>query len=59
MQEIDGLNDKHYAETKEAVDKLMNIKVALHQHDKILDEQTDEFKGRVGAADANIKAMQF
>lgn len=36
----------------------MDLKVALAEHDVILDDQIDDFKSRIGAADGNIQAMQ-
>lgn len=32
----------------------MDLKVALNEHDVILDEQIDDFKTRIGNADGNI-----
>jgi len=32
--------------------------VALHEHDKVLDEQIDDFKARIGAAEGNIQMLE-
>lgn len=31
--------------------------MALHEHDKVLDDQIDDFKARIGTADGNIHVM--
>ena len=38
MQEFDKLNDQFFEESKKAVNALVDSKVAVHAHDKILDD---------------------
>lgn len=37
---------------------LVDTKVAVHKHDKILDDQIDDFKERLGTIESNIEALQ-
>jgi hypothetical protein len=34
------------------------LKVAIHKHDKVLDEKIEDFKGRVGVLDSNNDALR-
>lgn len=57
MQELGQMNEKYYEEVKKGVNNLVDSKVAVHAHDKILDDQIDEFKEKIGAIEGNIRAM--
>jgi hypothetical protein len=52
--EVDSCNDKYFAQVQSSVTNLVDLKVALHEHDKVLDEQIDDFKSRIGAVEGNI-----
>lgn len=52
------LNEKYFEEVKKAVDSLVNAKVAVHAHDKILDDQIDEFKSKMGSINENIQTLE-
>ena len=52
------LNDKYFEEVKKGVNALVDTKVAVHKHDKILDDQIDEFKARLGTIESNIETLQ-
>ena len=58
VQEIDELNNKYYEEVTKAVNALVDSKVAVHAHDKILDDQIDDFKNRLSTIDGNIGSLQ-
>ncbi len=47
MKEFDELNDKFFEESKKTVNALVDSKVAVHAHDKILDDQIDDYKERL------------
>lgn len=53
MSEIESINDKYYAEAQNSINSLVDLKVALHEHDKILDDQIDDFKARIVSALSN------
>lgn len=52
------MNDKYYAESMKTCQNLIDIKAALHQHDKILDDKIDTYKARLGALDGNNEALK-
>ena len=37
---------------------LVDSKVAVHAHDKVLDDQIDEYKEKLSVIDGNINALQ-
>jgi len=47
MQDFEELNTKYFNEVTKAVNALVDSKVAVHAHDKILDDQVDDFKERL------------
>lgn len=47
MNDLDSMNDKYFAEAQSSINSLIDLKVALHEHDKILDDQIDDFKARI------------
>jgi len=47
MQDFEELNTKYFNEVLKAVNALVDSKVAVHAHDKILDDQIDDFKERL------------
>ena len=47
MQDFEELNTKFFNEVTKAVNALVDSKVAVHAHDKILDDQVDDFKERL------------
>lgn len=47
MQEFQQLNEQYFAEVTKAVNALVDSKVAVHAHDKILDDQIDDFQSRL------------
>ena len=47
LNDLDTINDKYFAEAQSSITALVDIKVALHEHDKILDDQIDDFKARI------------
>lgn len=57
-QDLTQLNEKYFEEVKKAVDSLVNAKVAVHAHDKILDDQIDEFKSKMGSINENIQTLE-
>ena len=56
-RELNELNDKYFEEVKKGVNCLVDSKVAIHAHDKILDDQIDDFKEKIGTIEGNIQAM--
>jgi len=54
---LNTFNDKYFEEVKKAVDSLVNAKIAVHAHDKILDDQIDEFKSKMGSINENIQTL--
>jgi hypothetical protein len=48
IAKLDAHNEKYFTETCEAVRNLVDIKKALHAHDRILDEKTELFKSNLG-----------
>ena len=51
------MNDSYFEEVKKAVNALVDSKVAVHAHDKILDDQIDDFKNRLSTIDGNIGSI--
>ena len=47
MADFEELNSKYFDEVTKAVNALVDSKVAVHAHDKILDDQIDDFKERL------------
>ena len=47
MQEVDALNEKYFNAVSTGVNALVDTKVAVHKHDKVLDDQIDDFKDRI------------
>ena len=58
MREFQELNDKYYEQVKTSVNALVDCKVAVHKHDKILDDQIDEYRAKIGEIEGNISALQ-
>lgn len=54
---MDELNNKYFDEVTKAVNALVDSKVAVHAHDKILDDQIDDFKNRLSNIDGNIGSI--
>jgi len=57
ISELETINEKHYEAARSTVNNLVDVKVALHRHDKILDDQIEDFTARIGIADGNINAL--
>ena len=57
IQEFDELNSKYFKEVTNCVNALVDSKVAVHAHDKILDDQIDDFKNRLTVIDGNIQGL--
>jgi len=38
LNDLDGINDSFFEQTKNSINALIDLKVALHEHDKILDD---------------------
>lgn len=57
MQEMEEINTQYFLEVTKAVNALVDSKVAVHAHDKILDDQIDDFKSRISVIDGNIDAL--
>ena len=57
MQEMEEINTQYFLEVTKAVNALVDSKVAVHAHDKILDDQIDDFKSRLSVIDGNIDAL--
>lgn len=47
MTDLDTMNDKFFEQAKNSINSLIDLKVALHEHDKVLDDQIDDFKARI------------
>ena len=52
------MNDKYYAEVMKTCQNLVDVKAALHKHDKVLDDKIDSYKARLGALDGNCEALK-
>ena len=52
------MNERYFNEVMKAVNSLVDSKVAVHAHDKILDDQIDEFKNKLSTIDGNINSLQ-
>lgn len=57
MQEFEELNTKFFMDVTTCVNALVDSKVAVHAHDKILDDQIDDFKNRLTSIDGNIQGL--
>ena len=57
VREMNDHNDKYYENVKTAVNNLVDAKVAVHAHDKVLDDQIDEFKDKIAAIEGNTNAL--
>ena len=58
MLEFEELNTKYFNEVTKAVNGLVDSKVAVHAHDKILDDQIEDFKNRLTVIDGDIQTLQ-
>jgi hypothetical protein len=56
---MDELNGRYFDEVTKAVNALVDSKVAVHAHDKILDDQIDDFKSRLSTIDGNIDSLKY
>ena len=41
-----------------AANALVDLKVAVHKHDQILDDKIDDYKARLGELDGNCEALK-
>ena len=57
FQNISKMNEEYYEEVKVGVNALVDLKVKVHQHDKVLDDQIDEYKKKIGDIEENIQIM--
>ena len=57
MQEFEELNTKYFMEVTKCTNALVDSKVAVHAHDKVLDDQIDDFKNRLTSIDGNIQGL--
>ena len=57
MQEFEELNTKYFNDVTTCVNALVDSKVAVHAHDKVLDDQIDDFKNRLTVIDGNIQGL--
>lgn len=58
MVEFEELNTKYFNEVTKAVNALVDSKVAVHAHDKVLDDQIDDFKNRLTVIEGNIHSLE-
>jgi len=58
MSDFETLNTDFFNEVNKSVNALVDSKVAVHAHDKILDDQIDDFKERLTVIDGNINSLQ-
>jgi len=55
---VESLNEQYHREALKTVDNLINLKVAIHQHDKVLDDKIEDFRSQVGTLSGNIEALK-
>lgn len=55
---MDQLNDKYYGESILAINQLIDLKIAVHKLDKVLDDKIEDFNARLGALDGNNEALK-
>ncbi len=56
--ELDSLNDKFYIETMATCSTLVDLKVAVVQHDIVLDNKIEEFTRNIGGLDGNCEVLK-
>ena len=47
IEMVDRCNQSTYDANKQLVNSLVDVKVALHKHDEILDDKTEEYKAKL------------
>jgi len=52
ITEFESFNQKFFEEAITSVNVLVDLKVAVHRHDAILDDKTDSLKVRLGVFDS-------
>ena len=58
IAEMEMMNGRYFEEVKKAVTALVDSKVAVHAHDKVLDDEIDDFKNRLSTIDGNIDSIR-
>ena len=52
------MNIKIHNANKQLVATLVDVKVAVHKHDKVLDDKIEDFKGRLGAIEGATSSIE-
>ena len=52
IAEFDAINQKYFEEAIQSVNCLVDLKVAVHRHDAVLDDKIDALKVRLGVFDS-------
>jgi len=55
---VESLNDQYHREALKTVGNLIDLKVAIHKHDHVLDDKIDDFRSQVGTLSGNIEALK-
>ena len=52
------MNNRIHNANKQLVATLVDVKLAVHKHDKVLDDKIEDFKGRIGAIDGATASLE-
>lgn len=53
IEELDTFNQKYFEEVVQSVNALVDLKVAVHRHDAVLDDKIDGLKVLLGVFDSD------
>jgi len=55
---VESFNDQYHSEALKTVNNLVDLKLAIHKHDLVLDNKIDDFRSQVGALSGNIELLK-
>ena len=58
IQKFEDFNEKYFNKIHETCKNLVDVKAAVYQHDKVLDEKIIDFQDRIGTINAQHSALQ-
>lgn len=58
IQNLDAEGERYFKEIQKAATNLVDMKVAVHEHDAILDHKIDGFRVKIGVCEANTEVIE-
>jgi len=56
--EVDTFNEQYHREALKTTTNLVDLKVAIHKHDHVLDSKLEDFRSQVGTLSGNNEALR-